>query len=742
MPRTMRKSGIPQVGEIPLGTHFFNFFDDPDNLYHVIVPFLQAGLEEGELCFWLVAEPATEAEATDALRRKIGHELDELLASRKLIVQSAGKSLAYKDKTDTRKLDEMWTELLRDSHRRGFTGVRVAGCVSWVTDEAWPSFADYECHFQESVVAKPMIVVCSFPAWRATPEKVIDLTRTHQFALAKTDGRAELVDTQIARLHELDMRNERQAAIAALGQTAIRERDLGLVMDDAAALAARILGTGRSIVWEVREDGREMILRASAGWPELGPETRLAIEDGNAARFALMSDLPVIVSDLPNDPRFKTSWVLHEHGIQSLLTAIVRGHERPWGIFSVHSKTAMSFDAEDVEFLQALANVLALAVERKEAEDERARIQSITDTALAHMNLDDLLAELLARLGKALRTDYAMVALLHDADPETLYVRAIDGMPLEEVASLTVPVATSPIGPIVREKRPLMFDPPVDGSSYWSASLGMDVRAGMGVPLLVEGKIIGVVFVTTIDDRKFSERDLQLLNVVADRAAPAIERARLTESVRAGRERMESLSRRLLTMQEEERRRVAFELHDELGQLLTVIKMNIAASPGNAGEALDSVDTAMQTVRDLALDLRPPMLDDLGLAAALRWYADRFSHQTGIPVHVALEDVPGLDPGVAIAAFRVAQEALTNIARHALAKNAWVTLRSSNDSIDLMVRDDGAGFDVKAANERAARGSSLGLIGMQERVALAGGTISIESAPGGGANVRAQFPVT
>src|SRR5438105_13761266 len=158
-------------------------------------------------------------------------------------------------------------------------------------------------------------------------------------------------------------------------------------------------------------------------------------------------------------------------------------------------------------------------------------------------------------------------------------------------------------------------------------------------------------------------------------------------------------------------------------------------------ESISLVDGAIARVRDLAHDLRPPMLDELGLAASLRWYVEREARRAGLEFHFAIvppEVRP--PPGVEATCFRVAQEALTNIIRHAHARRVDVELRVLGDTLELVVRDDGRGFDVAAARRRAGRGESQGLLNMQERVALAGGTLEIDSAPGRGTTVRAHFP--
>jgi len=272
------------------------------------------------------------------------------------------------------------------------------------------------------------------------------------------------------------------------------------------------------------------------------------------------------------------------------------------------------------------------------------------------------------------------------------------------------------------------------------------MSSAMGAPLRVAGETIGVVFVSSRERRQFSEEDLQLLLLVADRAAPAIERGRLLEAIRSSRAETENLSRRLLAAQEEERRRLAIELHDELGQILTAIKINleskcrVAAVAPHLADTLTSVDQAMDRVRTLALSLRPSVLDDLGLAAALRWYVDRIARENDIDIHLSIDAVGKLDPLLEISCFRVAQESLTNIVRHAAATQVRFNLRVVGDGVQLCIHDNGVGFDSVAVRARALDGASLGLLGMQERATLAGGHLHVTSEPGKGTDVCAWFP--
>ena len=229
----------------------------------------------------------------------------------------------------------------------------------------------------------------------------------------------------------------------------------------------------------------------------------------------------------------------------------------------------------------------------------------------------------------------------------------------------------------------------------------------------------------------------------------AIERRRSEETVRQYAGHLGMLSRRLLHAQEAERRRLARELHDELGQVLTAVKISVEGlrkhvqPPGlpRLEEGIEIINRAIQQVRDLSLDLRPSLLDDLGLAAALRWYADRQAQRGGFTVLTVTDGVPiRLPSELETACFRVVQEALTNVLRHAQARHVQIALNMVPGALHLTIQDDGIGFDSIAVEDQAGPGSHLGLLGMRERVHLAGGSLELVSQPNRGTTLRAWLP--
>jgi signal transduction histidine kinase len=226
------------------------------------------------------------------------------------------------------------------------------------------------------------------------------------------------------------------------------------------------------------------------------------------------------------------------------------------------------------------------------------------------------------------------------------------------------------------------------------------------------------------------------------------EQVRAEEALRESADRLQHLSRRLLEVQEEERRHLARELHDEFGQILATIALHLHVAKRSAGPAAKSaLDESMallqragDQVRSLALELRPALLETAGLDATLRWLAEQHTQQTGIATQV-VGSLNGVSGAVAIACFRVTQEALTNVVRHARAQRVWIELSQSDSVLQLVIRDDGVGFDVTSALDQSAARDHLGLLGMRERVQILGGSLEVDSGPGRGTRLRVTFPL-
>ncbi len=245
------------------------------------------------------------------------------------------------------------------------------------------------------------------------------------------------------------------------------------------------------------------------------------------------------------------------------------------------------------------------------------------------------------------------------------------------------------------------------------------------------------------------EEHKRLEEVVQKHAHELEQRVREVEEERR---KLRLLSRRLVRVQEEERRRLARELHDELGQLLTAIRLNLSflqqpapeSAPGTRAtrlqEALALTDQCLEQVRNLCYLLRPPLLEEAGLLSAVRWFLQRYAQHTGIEVVTDLPEVlPRLPQEAEVALFRVIQEGMTNIARHAESKVAHVRLALDNHGVTLVIADAGRGFDLEKLLQAVQPG--VGLVSMQERIRELGGELRVESAPGKGTKVIVNLPL-
>ena len=272
--------------------------------------------------------------------------------------------------------------------------------------------------------------------------------------------------------------------------------------------------------------------------------------------------------------------------------------------------------------------------------------------------------------------------------------------------------------------------------------------AASGMSVSVPGKKSpwGVLGVYTSGARAFSRDDVNFLQTVSSILATAIERAQAEDVLRSANQALRILSRQLLRVQEDDRRAIARDLHDEIGQSLTAIKLNVERAQRTVErtarerimkECSKITERVLGQVRDLSLDLHPSILDDLGLAYALKWYADRQAERAGLSVEVAADpSLPRLSQEIEIACFRIAQEALTNVVRHARAARASISLKQGTSAVELCIQDDGIGFAVDKASA-----ASVGLASMQERAKLLGGMVKITSAPHIGTKVIATLPL-
>jgi signal transduction histidine kinase len=434
----LRQTGIGVVGDVPWGTHFFLFQETKEDLLDALVPYFKAGLENREFCIWVIADPLTEEEAWNALRQRIP-DIEKYVQDESMQIVKGREWYMSGGDLDLGKVARVWNDKLEGALARGYCGLRLSGDTAWLDSKHWKKFAEYENEINHFMTGKPTLALCTYPLRRSSAEEILDVTRTHQFAIARRNGG-----------------------------------------------------------WEV--------------------------------------------------------------------------------------------------------------VETSELKQAKAEIKRLND-----------------ELGQRV---------------------------VERTRQLTI---------------------------------------------AIEG--------------------------------------------------MRQLSIRLMDLQETERAHLARELHDEIGQLLTGLRLLLKRNgdlPGDAfnlqiEQARTIVDDLLARVQGLSFDLRPAALDQLGLLPALLASFERYTVQTGVLVNFKHQGVEGsFASEVETCAYRVVQEALTNVARHAGVAGVTVRVWANTDMLNLHIADRGRGFDPEVALKAP---NSSGLIGMQERVTLLRGRMTIESSPGSGTTITAELPV-
>ncbi len=275
------------------------------------------------------------------------------------------------------------------------------------------------------------------------------------------------------------------------------------------------------------------------------------------------------------------------------------------------------------------------------------------------------------------------------------------------------------------------------------------VRSITSVPLIVQGELVGALNLASDSPGALEPEWVDIAGEAARPLAIAIQQAQLIERLQAGRERLRHVTRQIVSAQEEERYRIARELHDGAGQSLTALKISLELiradlPPGFASlhqslqEVISLTGETEQQIRLLVHGLRPPSLDMLGLNLALEDLCLEFATHAKLAVDYVGADTPVLPGAITLNLYRMLQEALANIARHAQASHVWVTLHCDSDTVTLSVEDDGRGFDAESTMFDQPRG--VGLLGMRERLELLGGNLEIDSQPGHGTRLVVRVP--
>jgi len=539
---------------------------------------------------------------------------------------------------------------------------------------------------------------------------------------------------------------DRTRALVEAGIALTSELSLEAVLQRLVEAAASLTGARYAALGVIDRTGQQLERFVTTG---ISPEQHAEIGElprGRGILGVLIRDAtPLRLRDLSEDPRSVGFPPGHPPmksflGVPLALRGVAYGN-----LYLTEKDDGEDFTEEDQELVQLLAAQASVAI-------ENARLyESATKWSLQLESLNEVMSALVSEfdLGRLLETvaghlreltGARMVTIALPRPDGTLRVEAVAGEGVDELRGTSLPPRSKNYRVLERKRAErvdsIIDDPEVDQET----ARRYGTTAGLYVPLIVRGEAIGVIAAhdkTTNAGNHFGDEDRRLAEIFADRAAVAVDLSRRVA---------QDALRRVVTAQELERRRLARELHDETGQALTSILLGLrtveeAKSAEDARESAASlrelVLSTLQDERRLAVELRPKALDDFGLVPALERLTATFEEQTGLDVEFqALLPEERLPAEVETTLYRIVQEALTNIVKHARAERVSVLLTRKGGSVSAVIEDDGGGFDPART-----RDGGMGLVGMRERVALVGGRISIESALGAGTTLVAEVPL-
>ncbi len=569
----------------------------------------------------------------------------------------------------------------------------------------------------------------------------------------------------------LRQRNRELTLLHRAGQTLTSTLDLDRVLNSVLEEVRRLSGVPICSVWLIDSEADELVCQQATGLQsEIMRGWRLAPGEGIAGWVARSGE-SLIVTDTRADKRhFKNIDQQTGLELRSILSVPLRVGENVVGVLEIVDAEVDRFTPADLALVEPLAATAAVAIgnahlyqsaqrelaQRKRAEE--AATQRATQLALLNrigskiatvLELDSLLEEA-ARLVQESFGYHHVALFTMDREREELLLESIAG----GFVSLFPPdhqlkFDQGMVGWVSRSGKTLLANDVSTNPYYFSLYPDeIPTRSELSVPLRVDEDVVGVLDVQSLQLNAFDENDVMVMETLANQIATAIQNARLYEAERAARERLRNLTGYLETAREEERTHIAREIHDDLGQALTALRMDVAwltkQLPADKPRLVEKasamsglIDSTLQTVRRIATDLRPGMLDHLGLVAAIEWQAQELAERARFDCELLLgdEDVV-LDPDLATAIFRIFQETLTNIARHAEATKVCVKLEEGPDEVVLIVRDNGRGI----TKSQAFGSKSLGLIGMQERARSWGGDVTFQAVPGQGTTVIMRIP--
>ena len=585
---------------------------------------------------------------------------------------------------------------------------------------------------------------------------------------------AEITERKRAE-EALRRRNEELAALNTITAAVSQSLDLKEILNAALEETLAVLNAKGGVMYLFDETSQTFAPAVHRGLSQdvLREVTGFKLGEGLSGRAA-QTGQPLLVPDLAKDLRNISPTSVKE-GWRSVVSVPLKVKGKTAGAMTIASRVKDRFTPDSLSLLTAIGNQIGVAIENARLHEETMRrlkeaetLGAVTTALTRSLDLDQVLQSIVDSATRLIPASTSGVIHLVDKAAGKLIPRATLAPEVNIQEKLEMPIGEGIAGLVVQEKRLINVPNVEEDRRFLTADTAGPKKSLLTAPLLIDGDCIGTLSLNSDQVGAFSADDEWLLTTLAAQAAVAVRNARLfeqaqreiaerkraEEEVTKHRRDLQSLSAQLINAQEAERKRISQELHDEMGQALTAMSINLAAiekelppelSPmirERLAETSSLADQTLEQVRELSLDLRPSMLDDLGLLPTLRWYVNRYAKRLDIEVEFeAIDFEERLAAEVETALYRVVQEALTNAARHAQANRVRIRLEREESTVAGFIEDDGQGFDVEEVAGRETSERGAGLLGIRERVASLGGRFRIQSRPGQGTRLSLEIPI-
>jgi signal transduction histidine kinase len=593
---------------------------------------------------------------------------------------------------------------------------------------------------------------------------VIMLPRAIWLSVYRVDAVIETVATGVVGYLVLWMveteereKSLRQEAVArmrsfnAMCSVVAKSLELEQILNEALDRALEVTDLELGLMFFLDRQAQDLLLCAHRGLEEEAVRDlrRLRVGEGLCGRVA-QSGEPIVLENSSQDPRVKELFGRSQR-LKSQIIVPLTSKGEVQGVMALGSRERREFPSADLQLITTFGKQIGVGVENahlhRDVERQlhiQRRLNEVAEKITSELELDRILPKVLQIAEELIEADCGFIALF-DPGTKRLSYPYLHNLP-QNLTNVTVSKGEGVAGEAMANARPLTISDYQTYANAVPAFLDAGLVSVVAVPIVSGNRSFGTLAVGSLHEpRRFSTTEVSTLAGVGRQAGIAIDNARLYENMRY-------YARQITRAQENERKRIAREAHDETAQILVALSRRLdalMASPELPHVALkkrlagvrELTTDALQSVRRFSQDLRPPVLDDLGFVAAIRGLT-RNLEEAGVETELRVSGSPyRLSAEEELVLFRIAQESLNNVRRHADASRADVLVAFNHDSVQMVVEDDGRGFDAPSKFVDLVASGKLGLIGMHERARILGGTLRIESEPGEGTRVMVDAPV-